>query len=103
MVVSHSWENFTEYLTTVGHLKQIVLSKFLEHASFNLHKLLKSREQKCSDMKNKCIDARINLRFHGCIFTDVAGHHDGEQRLVVRVEGDVEGGRLDHDEDGMKD
>lgn len=35
--------------------------------------------------------------------TDVAGHHDGEQGLVVRVEGDVEGGGLNHDEDGVAD
>lgn len=54
-------------------------------------------------MKNKHHNATINMWFHVCIFTDVAGHHDGEQRLVVWVEGDVEGGRLDHDEDGMKD
>lgn len=38
-----------------------------------------------------------------CVCTDVAGHHDGEQGLVVRVEGYVEGGGLDHDEDGMAD
>ena len=38
-----------------------------------------------------------------CVYTDVVGHHDGEQGLVVWVEGDVEGGGLDHDEDGMKD
>lgn len=37
------------------------------------------------------------------MFTDVARHHDGEQRLVVRIEGNIEGGRLDHDEDGMED
>lgn len=43
------------------------------------------------------------MLLHVCVFTDVAGHHDGEQRFVVWVEGDVEGGRLDHDEDGMKD
>lgn len=43
------------------------------------------------------------MRSHPGVLTDVAGHHDGEQRLVVRVEGDVEGGRLDHDEDGMED
>lgn len=46
-VVSHSLENLTEYLTTVGHLKQIVLSKFLEHASFNFHKLLERRDVHC--------------------------------------------------------
>ena len=38
-----------------------------------------------------------------CVFTDIAGHHDGEQGLVVWVEGNVEGGGLDHDEDGMED
>lgn len=38
-----------------------------------------------------------------CVYTDIVGHHDGEQRLVVWVEGDVQGGGLDHDEDGMKD
>lgn len=31
--------NHIGHLTTVRHLEQIVLSKFLEHASFNLHKL----------------------------------------------------------------
>lgn len=38
-----------------------------------------------------------------CLYTDIVGHHDGEKGLVVRVEGNVEGGGLDHDEDGMKD
>lgn len=103
-VVYHSWENLTEYLTTIGHLKQIVLSKFLEHAPFNLHKLLKRKEQKSTYIKKtKHINTMINMWLYVCIFTDVAGHHDGEQRLVVRVEGDVEGGRLDHDENGMQD
>lgn len=32
----------------------------------------------------------------------VVGHHDGEQGLVVGVEGHVESGGLDHDEDGVK-
>lgn len=31
--------NHIGHLTTVRHLEQIVLSEFLEHASFNLHKL----------------------------------------------------------------
>lgn len=53
--------------------------------------------------QNEHINATIHVRFHPCMLTHVAGHHDGEQRLVVRVEGDVEGGRLDHDEDGMED
>ena len=35
--------------------------------------------------------------------TDVVGQHDGEQGLAVGVEGDVEGGGLDHEEDGMED
>lgn len=35
--------------------------------------------------------------------TDVVGHHDGQQGLVVGVEGNVESGGLDHDEDGMED
>lgn len=34
--------------------------------------------------------------------THVVRHHDGEQGLVVGVEGDIEGGGLDHDEDGME-
>lgn len=34
--------------------------------------------------------------------TDIVGHHDGKQRLVVRVEGNIQSGGLDHDEDGMK-
>lgn len=37
------------------------------------------------------------------VITDVVGHHDGEQRLVVGVERDVERGGLDHDEDGVED
>lgn len=38
-----------------------------------------------------------------CVCTDIVGHHDGKQRLVMWVEGDIEGGGLHHDEDGMKD
>lgn len=34
--------------------------------------------------------------------TDVVGHHDGEQRLVVGVEGHVECGGLHHNEDGVE-
>lgn len=34
--------------------------------------------------------------------THIVGHHDGEERLVVGVEGDVERGGLDHDEDGVE-
>lgn len=34
------------HLTTVRHLEQIVLSEFLEHASFNLHKLCWREEKK---------------------------------------------------------
>lgn len=36
-----------------------------------------------------------------CVHANIVGHHDGEQRLVVGVEGDVKSGGLDHDEDGM--
>jgi len=38
-----------------------------------------------------------------CVSTHVVGQHDGEQGLVVWVEGDVEGGGLHHDEDGVED
>lgn len=51
-------------------------------------------------MQFKCMCAYILCRIEG---TDVVGHHDREQGLVVGVKGDVEGGGLDHDEDGMKD
>lgn len=36
-------------------------------------------------------------------WTYVVGHHDGEQGLVVGVEGYIESGGLNHDEDGVED
>lgn len=40
-----------------------------------------------------------------CVFvhyTHVVWHHNGEQGLVVGVEGYIESGGLNHDEDGME-
>lgn len=38
-----------------------------------------------------------------CVCTNIVGHHDGEQGLVVRIKSDIQGRGLDHDEDSMKD
>ena len=38
-----------------------------------------------------------------CACAHIVGHHDGEQGLVVGVEGHVKGGGLDHNEEGMED
>ena len=49
----------------------------------------------------ECVCACVSVCVR--VSTHVVRHHDGEQRLVVGVEGYIEGGGLDHDEDGMQD
>lgn len=50
----------------------------------------------------QCVYNNTTVSGYVCVCGYIVGHHDGEQRFVVGIEGHVQCGGLDHDQDGMQ-